>query len=310
MSRPDHGAGAVGSPVASISWGGRTPYWSMRVLRTMPVVVSTGGLTGGPGGIAEVLGGAQHEADLAVDLGELDDLGLLCRDREDDELGGPGEGGAGGAGGPRGARRRAGGGRRQERPDDLHVLEQELGAGGVEARRHVELAGRASSVTWGILSAVKPIRRSTRSPTLMSVPTPVLWSTVTAIARRPGIEQGRHLGPAAGARGEHGRADLGTLLDVGPDGLADHRPDVAVGIDGADRDIELLGLDHVLGDHRAQGDVLLRVHRRQGGRRRADGRLALVRQHDHAGERRDGKDDADDEDKSIGPLQRKLSRLR
>ena len=72
-----------------MSSGGRTPYRSTSVLRMTPVVAigqrrRVDRLAGRR--IEEVLGRAQDQRDVAVELGELDDFGLLGVDREGDDL--------------------------------------------------------------------------------------------------------------------------------------------------------------------------------------------------------------------------------
>ena len=85
--------------------------------------------------IEEVVARAQDQRDVAVHLGELDDLGLLGVDRQGDDLLLAGEGRAGLAGrrllGPRPCG--LGGRWREQRAEDLHALEEQLDARAVDA---------------------------------------------------------------------------------------------------------------------------------------------------------------------------------
>ena len=103
-----------------------------------PVVVlgTTTGMTSPVVGIDEVVGRAEDQGDGSVQLGELDDFHLLRGDREDDDLTLAVEGRARLPRWRSGAVAVVGGG--EQGAEDLHALEEQLDAGAVEARDHLE----------------------------------------------------------------------------------------------------------------------------------------------------------------------------
>ncbi len=313
-------AGYWGRFWAAITWGGRTPHLSISVFRTIPVVRVVLRDLRLAAGVHVVLGRAQDQGDLAVHLGELDDLGLLGRDREDHELLLARQGRAARCC-PRG---------RAARPARSAAFRTSRSVPAARARRSPACSGGSPWWSWscspvtvvsvfvtlsrvasGNLSApVMPRTRSTRSPTLMSVPTPVLWSTWTAIARRPGSSRCATscVVPPAPAEKSAGRMSWPCLISarvVLPIDLAR----IAVGVGIARGDRLVARREHVRLDHGAQRDVAAGVHGRCLRGRGCDRLLALVEQVDHAAERNDREQDPDEEDQAIGPFQDVYSRV-
>ena len=264
-----------------------------------------------------VLGGAQHQGDVALELGELDHLGHLGRDRDDDDLLLAGERGraVAGRGLALGGLRR----RRQQGAEDLGALRDGLD------RRLVELVGRVGRVDEDVVGGVVEVRdrppscsragearddvdevagldRSCRrrwsgSPGRSCPRTrraPRCRSTVAAaVEGRRGDQLRRR--DRRRARSRRSTSEVSRKASAG----WSRRPAIS------------LVATSVAWMRRPQVDVLGRDHDLGGrGRRRRPGVAAsatAAEQHDDQDERDDGEEDPDEQDQPIRALQRMFS---